>query len=56
MKEINLTAGNKELSQEQHKELIAVMKASFEANMHRHEGLDCAKNYARSKNQLPSSK
>ncbi|MBS8266335.1 DUF4256 domain-containing protein [Mesobacillus boroniphilus] len=35
--------GNKELSREQQEELLGVLKARFEKNMDRHEGLDCTK-------------
>jgi hypothetical protein len=36
----NIISENKELSQEQREELITVLKARFEKNMNRHEGLE----------------
>ena len=36
-------SNKKELSLEQHEELLNLLKARFEKNMHRHEGLDWAK-------------
>ncbi|NQD67669.1 DUF4256 domain-containing protein [Bacillus haikouensis] len=39
----NIISENKELSQEQREELITVLKARFEKNMNRHEGLEWSK-------------
>ncbi|WNS76415.1 DUF4256 domain-containing protein [Bacillus sp. DTU_2020_1000418_1_SI_GHA_SEK_038] len=38
-----MTQGNKELSLEQREELLTALKARFEKNMNRHEGLEWAK-------------
>ncbi|MCZ2260200.1 DUF4256 domain-containing protein [Sporosarcina sp. G11-34] len=38
-----MTKSNKELSQEQSEELFSTLKARFEKNMNRHEGLEWAK-------------
>jgi hypothetical protein len=40
--ETNVTNGNKELSTEQREELLSTLKARFEKNMNRHEGLEWA--------------
>jgi len=45
MKKINST--KKELSAEQHEELLRVLKARFEKNMNRHKGLEWIKIHAR---------
>jgi hypothetical protein len=39
----SITAFKKELSPEQHEELLRALKARFEKNMHRHKGLEWAK-------------
>lgn len=39
----NNTSNKKELSLEQHEELLRALKARFEKNMHRHKGLEWAK-------------
>ena len=38
-----MTKSNKKLSQEQIEELFSTLKARFEKNMNRHEGLEWAK-------------
>ena len=38
-----MTKKNKELSSEQHEELLKILKARFEKNMNRHKGLEWAK-------------
>jgi len=37
-----MTKGNKQLLQEQHEELLETLKARFEKNRHRHEGVEWA--------------
>ena len=39
----NINSNNKELSPEQHEELLSALKARFENNMNRHKGLEWAK-------------
>jgi len=39
----NMNSNKKELSPEQHEELLRALKARFEKNMNRHQGLDWAK-------------
>ncbi len=39
----NINSNKKELSPEQHEELLSALKARFEKNMNRHQGLEWAK-------------
>ncbi len=39
----NMNSSKKELSPEQHEELLSALKARFEKNMHRHKGLEWTK-------------
>ena len=41
--ETNMTKENKKLSREQREELLGTLKARFEKNRNRHEGLEWAK-------------
>jgi hypothetical protein len=43
----NINSNNKELSPEQHEELLSALKARFEKNMNRHKGLEWAKVHAK---------
>ncbi|MFW9964754.1 MAG: DUF4256 domain-containing protein [Candidatus Sifarchaeia archaeon] len=43
MRKPSITASKKELSPEQHEELLRALKARFEENMSRHKGLEWAK-------------
>ena len=43
MRKPSITAFKKELSPEQREELLRALKARFEENMNRHEGLEWAK-------------
>ena len=47
MTKSNKVSGKKELSPKQREELLRALKARFEKNMNRHEGLDWAKVQAR---------
>ncbi len=47
MRKPSITASKKELSPEQREELLRALKARFEKNMNRHEGLEWAKVQAR---------
>ncbi|MFT9599400.1 DUF4256 domain-containing protein, partial [Mesobacillus sp.] len=47
-----MAKGNKELSREQQEELLGILKARFEKNMARHEGLEWAEVQAKLDNNI----